>query len=72
MHEARALALELASSSAGAMLRLSAFQAMWRAGRRAVPGAIGVEAIDDFRVWPIEEVDAERRLPVSERMRRWR
>ena len=58
-----------ASSSAGAMRRLSAFQVMRRSGRDAVPGAIGLEAVDDLRVGPVEQIDAERLLSRRQRVR---
>ena len=58
-----------ASSSAGAMLRLSAFQVMRRSAGDAVPGAIGLEAVDDLGVRPVEQVDAERLLSRRQRMR---
>ena len=58
----------LASSSAGAMLRLSAFQVMRRSAGDAVLGAVGLEAVDDLRVGPVEQVDAERRLARRQRV----
>ena len=51
------------------MVRLSAFQTMRLSSGTPCLRAIGLEAVDDLRVGPVEEVDAERGLALGKRMR---
>ena len=57
-----------ARSSAGCIARLSAFQMIRRSFGHAMLAAVRCEAIDHLRVGPIEEIDAERNLPVRKRV----